>query len=48
MLLRSFDFCAGFIIGKYPIYFPYFHTALFVVLMPIRFTLTLNCPSNII
>ena len=30
-------FCAGFIIGKYPIYFPYFHTALFVVLMPIRF-----------
>lgn len=30
-------FCAGFIIGKYPIYFSYFHTALFVVLMPIRF-----------
>lgn len=30
-------FCAGFIIGKYPIYFPYFHAALFVVLMPIRF-----------
>ncbi|KAL6449563.1 GPC1 Glycerophosphocholine acyltransferase 1 [Candida maltosa Xu316] len=30
-------FCAGLIIGKYPIYFPHFHTALFVLLMPIRF-----------
>ncbi|EGW32351.1 uncharacterized protein SPAPADRAFT_61431 [Spathaspora passalidarum NRRL Y-27907] len=28
---------AGFVIGKYPIYFPHFHTAIFVVLMPIRF-----------
>lgn len=29
--------CAGFTIGKYPEYFPHFHTGLFVVLMPIRF-----------
>ncbi|KAI5968697.1 hypothetical protein CANMA_002133 [Candida margitis] len=29
--------CAGFTIGKYPEYFPHFHTAIFVVLMPIRF-----------
>ncbi|WLF76615.1 hypothetical protein PVL30_000317 [Lodderomyces elongisporus] len=29
--------CAGFVIGKYPEYFPHFHTAIFVVLMPIRF-----------
>ncbi|RLV94469.1 putative membrane protein [Spathaspora sp. JA1] len=28
---------AGFVIGKYPIYFPHFHTAIFLVLMPIRF-----------
>lgn len=28
---------AGFIIGKYPTYFPVFHTVLFSVLMPIRF-----------
>lgn len=28
---------AGFIIGKYPKYFPHFHTLIFVVLMPIRF-----------
>lgn len=28
---------AGFIIGKYPIYFPVFHTVLFCSLMPIRF-----------
>uniref|UniRef100_A0A0L0NP76 Glycerophosphocholine acyltransferase 1 n=1 Tax=Candidozyma auris TaxID=498019 RepID=A0A0L0NP76_CANAR len=27
----------GFIIGKYPIYFPVFHTVLFCLLMPIRF-----------
>ncbi|EER32875.1 hypothetical protein CTRG_03300 [Candida tropicalis MYA-3404] len=30
-------FCSGLIIGKYPIYFPHFHTAIFVLLMPIRF-----------
>ncbi|KAI5951126.1 hypothetical protein KGF54_004200 [Candida jiufengensis] len=29
--------CAGFVIGKYPNYFPHFHTGLFIVLMPIRF-----------
>jgi len=29
--------CAGFTIGKYPEYFPHFHTVLFLVLMPIRF-----------
>lgn len=28
---------AGFIIGKYPIYFPLFHTVLFCLLMPVRF-----------
>lgn len=28
---------AGFIIGKYPTYFPVFHTVLFCSLMPIRF-----------
>lgn len=28
---------AGFIIGKYPTYFPIFHTVLFCSLMPIRF-----------
>lgn len=28
---------AGFIIGKYPTYFPIFHTVLFCALMPIRF-----------
>lgn len=28
---------AGFIIGKYPTYFPLFHTTLFLILMPIRF-----------
>lgn len=28
---------SGFIIGKYPTYFPQFHTALMLVLMPIRF-----------
>lgn len=28
---------AGFIIGKYPIYFPHFHTVVFCMLMPIRF-----------
>ncbi|KAG2733530.1 hypothetical protein G9P44_003055 [Scheffersomyces stipitis] len=28
---------AGFVIGKYPNYFPHFHTVLFAVLMPIRF-----------
>lgn len=27
----------GFVIGKYPTYFPHFHTALLCVLMPIRF-----------
>ncbi|WPK26307.1 hypothetical protein PUMCH_003656 [Australozyma saopauloensis] len=27
----------GFIIGKYPTYFPIFHTAMFCALMPIRF-----------
>ncbi|CAK9436203.1 uncharacterized protein LODBEIA_P07610 [Lodderomyces beijingensis] len=29
--------CAGFVIGKYPEFFPHFHTAIFIVLMPIRF-----------
>ncbi|KAI3407142.2 hypothetical protein KGF56_000044 [Candida oxycetoniae] len=29
--------CGGFVIGKYPKYFPHFHTGLFIVLMPIRF-----------
>lgn len=28
---------AGFVIGKYPKYFPHFHTVIFLVLMPIRF-----------
>lgn len=28
---------AGFIIGKYPLYFPIFHTVVFCLLMPIRF-----------
>lgn len=28
---------AGFIIGKYPTYFPVFHTVLFCALMPVRF-----------
>ncbi|KAK6205393.1 uncharacterized protein RJT21DRAFT_117867 [Scheffersomyces amazonensis] len=28
---------AGFIIGKYPIYFPLFHTVIFSILIPIRF-----------
>lgn len=28
---------AGFIIGKYPTYFPVFHTVLFCLLMPVRF-----------
>lgn len=28
---------AGFIIGKYPKYFPHFHTAVFCALMPVRF-----------
>lgn len=28
---------AGFIIGKYPTYFPVFHTVLFTILMPVRF-----------
>lgn len=28
---------AGYIIGKYPIYFPTFHTVVFCMLMPIRF-----------
>ncbi|KAM9905475.1 hypothetical protein OXX79_002140 [Metschnikowia pulcherrima] len=28
---------AGFIIGKYPVFFPLFHTVIFCLLMPIRF-----------
>lgn len=27
----------GFVIGKYPTYFPYLHTVLFALLMPVRF-----------